>query len=95
VTTLQTLAAEYRHTMPEEIVHSWAQDVVAAIREMDAPVSGNWIEWKGGECPVGGTICVDVKFRNGTEPVGYAALGWAWFHDGGEDDIIAYRVVSQ
>ena len=56
-----------------------------------------WIEWKGGECPVPGET-VSVKFRGsdfGTRP-GTADF-FDWSHDGTKinGDIIAYRVVKE
>ncbi|MFJ3047029.1 hypothetical protein ACIPEN_14455 [Herbaspirillum chlorophenolicum] len=53
-----------------------------------------WIEWKGGECPVEANELVDFKFRDGEE---YQAHAWffLWEHVFGEDDIIAYRIIKE
>lgn len=52
----------------------------------------NWIEWKGGACPVDADSLVDVRFRTGEDDHGAEARQWSWSlsHDG--DDIIAYRL---
>lgn len=54
-----------------------------------------WIEWGGGECPVGEGVSVDVKTR-GKETwrnlEGAARLVWA--DRNLQSDIIAYRIVS-
>lgn len=52
-----------------------------------------WIEWKGGECPVPWGVRVEVTFRDDTR-CGRRAPGWNWTHDGGQDDIVAYRVID-
>lgn len=55
-----------------------------------------WIEWNGGECPVGKKSFVEVKYADGTP--GYTIAGnlrWSWTFDGANGgDIIAYRVVK-
>lgn len=65
----------------------------------------DWIEWKGGECPVGKRVQVNVKFR-GDGPGDSAwdhpetAGSLRWDHRkangyAGDGDIIAYRVVKE
>lgn len=64
----------------------------------------DWIEWNGGECPVGDDQRVDVRFRDGDRDPFQVAGFWRkvrdfWRHEGGEfsgpaSDIIAYRVLS-
>ena len=56
-------------------------------------VVGDWIEWHGGENPVGDTDVVEYRLRSGdvyTDPAG--ALFWPHTVEG--HDIIAYRLVS-
>lgn len=54
----------------------------------------DWIEWKGGECPVAPTTLVNIRLRadpecdDGPCPAG----GLWWDHDGSNVDIIAYRL---
>ena len=63
-----------------------------------APDADGWIEWKGGECPVGGDVMVVCKvrtrkeFRNGKK---IKASILRWRHTGGMADIIAYRLHKQ
>lgn len=56
-----------------------------------APDADGWIEWNGGDCPVGGDVC--VKFRSGAiQGAGMSAHRFYWKHDGDISDIIAYRL---
>jgi hypothetical protein len=71
-------------------------------------VSGDWIEWNGGECPVDPEASVCARYRPMAghvreEAQGFGggdmnrripAAGLRWDHNGGWGDIIAYRVVS-
>lgn len=52
-----------------------------------------WIEWKGGDCPVGPDVEVEVKLRGGSNSTSKAS-GYAWKKWGTDDDIIAYRVLD-
>ena len=56
-----------------------------------APDADGWIEWKGGECPVGEGDRIDVKFSDGDE---FFDVGsdWGWDVDAGGCNIIAYRL---
>jgi hypothetical protein len=57
---------------------------------------GDWIEWHGGENPVGGEV-VDIRFRDGTSGCWAAdEPSWRdfWHHNAGGNDIIAYRLAS-
>lgn len=56
---------------------------------------GEWIEWKGGECPVDASSCVDVKFLNGDIIHGWMSGSWKWDHSGETGDIIAYRIIPE
>ena len=55
----------------------------------------DWIEWKGGECPVPPGTKVDVKFRSGNVYDGENAASYSWRHCGVRSDIVAYRVVGE
>ena len=63
-------------------------------------VAAGWVAWEGGECPVDPNAMVDAKFR--APPYDYqlppalptAACLLEWYHDGENDDIIAYRVIE-
>jgi hypothetical protein len=56
-------------------------------------MEANWIEWKGGECPVPPEELVEVKFELGGK---HKAQGqsFRWSNNDREDDIIAYRLCS-
>lgn len=52
-------------------------------------IQPEWIEWKGGECPVDGDTLVAYELRDGRRNCNKA--GWlGWFHYGSDIDIIAY-----
>lgn len=51
----------------------------------------DWIEWPGGDCPVGGDVMVEVRLRDGRI---VRRLGWPGLLSGYLNDIIAYRVVE-
>lgn len=70
-----------------------AESALAAPRH-DAD---GWIPWAGCECPVDEKVLVEVKLRSGSAWIDQEAqmgADWLWDHDGGPDDIIAYRVVK-
>ena len=52
-----------------------------------------WIEWDGGECPVELDVIVEYKLRSDCRHARVARYLF-WIHDGGENDIIAYRIVK-
>ncbi|MBW9334533.1 hypothetical protein FEE59_13525 [Herbaspirillum sp. RU 5E] len=54
-----------------------------------------WIEWKGGECPVDGNIFVTIKYRDGEIEEDWPARFYRWDHRILDDDIIAYRIVKE
>jgi hypothetical protein len=62
-------------------------------------VSG-WIEWSGGECPVAGDAEVEIQIRHGNLNIG-DARAFSWRHGQGpfgyegDDDIVAYRAVTE
>lgn len=62
-------------------------------------MSGEWIEWNGGDCPVHEDTLVDFKRRCDTEPESewrpeeFRAGDLRWSHRGGKRDIVAYRII--
>lgn len=56
-----------------------------------SPDADGWIEWKGGECPVGEGDRIDVKFSDGDTLFG-VNNGWNWGNNAGCCNIIAYRL---
>lgn len=55
-----------------------------------SPDADGWIEWSGGECPVGEGDRIDVKFSDGDEFFDVDS-DWDWGVDAGGCNIIAYR----
>ena len=57
------------------------------------PSEDGWIPWAGGECPVERRAVVRVKAKNGEIDTDKAHF-YDWWHTGGPNDIVAYRVVK-
>lgn len=53
----------------------------------------DWIDWDGGDCPVGMADIVECKKKSGDISKNVAVL-LAWEHLGYSGDIIAYRVIK-
>lgn len=51
-----------------------------------------WIEWKGGECPVPAGTVVDYMLRDGEVVKSVEADQLRWDFNGWQSDIIAYRL---
>ncbi len=52
-----------------------------------------WIKWEGGKMPCAASDFVEIRTRAGwTEES--AGSGFFWPHDGGDYDIVAYRVIK-
>jgi hypothetical protein len=77
--------------------------VEARYFELLSPIAerkGEWIEWGGGECPVGrgGAVCYRMRSCTGSQPDGtsvhHTAGDLRWEHKGWGSDIVAYRVVE-
>lgn len=56
----------------------------------------DWIEWKGGKCPVEPETVVKVRTRSGHQLQAAPAevLRWDWPHGGLPAEIVSYRVVE-
>lgn len=67
--------------------------LTAQLAEQAKPEPGEWIEWKGGECPIADGIRHWARTRNDQLLSGTHATGWDWSHCGTDGDIIAYRVL--
>ena len=65
--------------------------IVAESVEQSKPDANGWIEWKGGECPVGEDDLIDVKFSDGDSVFGVDS-DWDWSYDADICNIIAYRL---
>lgn len=53
-----------------------------------------WIDWRGGKCPVPGDMLVEVRLREGSTYKGYPS-SFSWQLNGHWDDVINYRVVGK
>lgn len=54
-----------------------------------------WIRWNGGICPVQKETVVDVRWRDGGLGLGKCSDFWAWDHQNGPYDIVAYRIIKE
>ena len=61
------------------------------------PDDDGWIKWEGGlTFPVRRETYVEVRYRDCKAPKFPRQAGeFVWVHDGREDDIVAYRIVSE
>ena len=66
---------------------------VALYGEARLSPESDWIEWGGGECPVELDVIVEYKLRSDCRNTRVARYLF-WIHDGGDYDIIAYRIVK-
>ena len=67
--------------------------IEAKFAELRAPKEPEWIEWHGGECPVGDGDLVELKLRAGLFRT-MCAGNCDWSHAQFSSDIIAYRVLT-
>ena len=79
-----------------KVLPNWHQCVLSrgeyyqAYPKADAD---GWIEWNGGDCPVGAELVVDVNYRDGgNTPTTVKAGSQRWNHSGLCGDIISYRM---
>ena len=66
-------------------IQNWHQSILSRdeyFHLYPAPDADGWIEWNGGECPVGDGDRIDVKFSDGDE---FFDVGsdWGWGMDAG------------
>ena len=84
------LASEY---------HLQAYEKALPILEQHERGEGEWIEWRGGERPVGDCELVVAKLRDGTVLIPLSAGHLAWWHNEpgfcNGRDIIAYRIIPE
>lgn len=57
-----------------------------------APDAEGWIEWKGGERPVGSGVRVELQYRIGDTGATFSPEEYRWNHLGLNGDIVAYRL---
>lgn len=80
-----------------ELIANWHQTCLSIEEYYQAypkDDADGWIEWNGGDCPVGEGDRIDVKFSDGDE---FFDVGsdWDWGVDAGGCNIIAYRLHKQ
>lgn len=88
----QSWVAEYFDPFIEPAEASPA--IVFTYAEIQKAEADGWIEWHGGECPVGGDVLVDYRMRDGTgDELGEGVKGCnlRWDHKDWPRDIVAYR----
>lgn len=78
----------------DDVDGQWQSAIITREQYEAALAAKNdgWIEWGGGECPVGASEMVDVIFGGGGRMSTNIADCWRWSHSGTDSDIIAYRL---
>ena len=75
---------------------NWHQTILSSAEYLHlypAQDADGWIEWGGGNIPVGFGTLVDVKLRGGNVEIGQQfTFSDSWLHHGSSLDIIAYRL---
>ena len=79
-------------------IKNWYQTILSReeyFHLYPAPDADGWIEWEGGESPVGEDVVIEIKTRDGEIQLDKAYL-WNWSHEEGspvkDRQIIAYRL---
>ena len=88
----ESLNAKHRSFVAARNRADLAEKKLAALASQQ-PADDGWIEWAGGECPVGKDVLTEIRLRNGGHGTGEGGY-FAWSQDENEYDIIAYRVVK-
>lgn len=60
----------------------------------DGPTCPNWIEWKGGECPVKDDVVILIEFRDGYIDSTNIASDYRWDQEDSGGDIIRYTIIE-
>lgn len=79
---------------PAKTLPNWHQTILSRdeyFHLYPAPDADGWIEWGGGECPVGEDDRIDVKFSDG-DTLFDVDSNWGWGGNVDMCDIIAYRL---
>jgi len=80
----------------KEDLYMQALEIALPILEQQEQCEGEWIEWKGGECPVDASTVVEIKWRFGATNTDNADC-YDWVISDKENklgDIIAYRIIA-
>lgn len=70
-------------------------DIIAYQITPGSDSGEEWIEWRGGKCPVSPKTIVVVRYRKGKEESPGEAGGYFWNNTGSSVDIIAYRIIAE
>jgi len=62
--------------------------------ERDKQNGGEWKRHRGGKQPVADDVVIEYKTRSGYTDT-WSAKSLSWSHEGGEGDLMQYRVISQ
>jgi hypothetical protein len=62
--------------------------------ERDRQKGGEWKRHRGGKQPVADDVVVEYKLRGGYTDT-WSARSLSWSHEGGEGDVMQYRIISQ
>lgn len=76
-------------------IANWHQTILSRAEYFHlypAPDADGWIEWKGGDCPVGDGVLVDVRLRSGSRYEAELLDDASWSDTWGNESIIAYRL---
>jgi hypothetical protein len=79
----------------DEKVTNWHQTILSREEYYQAYPKADedgWIEWKGGDCPVHGTVMVDTKHRCDRIDIRRRADTAWWDHRDRVGDIVSYRL---
>lgn len=81
----------------DEKVTNWHQTILSReeyYHSYPKADADGWIEWNGGECPVGDFDEVQVKYKvdDGSGMEGCEAQELHWHHEDADFDIVAYRL---
>lgn len=79
---------------PDVDLGSWEKMYFELVEQAQKADADGWIEWHGGECPVGGHVLVDYRMRDGTVEYleeGVKGCKLRWGHKDWPSDIVAYR----
>lgn len=109
LTTIQDKVARMLNGDPDYIdnwhdIIGYAKPVEDRLQAAQAPKAvepsdsrGEWIDWKGGECPVSADASIEylMRYSPGAEIRSYYPGKLRWSHLGQSGDIVRYRVISE
>jgi len=75
-------------------MYDYLEALEIALPMLEQQERDEWIEWGGGECPVGYHTRVVIRYFDGEESKTIAGQV-PWNHCGDGDDIIAYRIIPE